>query len=155
MVQPEKQLDEAELLVPEEAAVVVEAGVVSPVTDTVRPREDEIPEEMERPSKRVRIEEAVKAEEVKQEPKEEEVQQQIITPRLEEIKAEEKVNVEPKKEEDEVEEQEPPEYSFEPEVLDLSTSDMYLDTVSSSCADCCAYTNMFYLDKSIGARFRF
>jgi hypothetical protein len=161
---PEVQKEEE----PGEKDVEVEAVVVQEVEEMVktaiqavevaaRPREEEMEVEMERPAKRVRIEEALVPEEVKIEPKVEDIKLDVVVPKVEEIKVEEKIEIEQTmKEEEAAEEQEPPEYHFEPEVLDLSSSDMYLDTVSFRHPSFVAFELIAsILDKSISTRFRF
>lgn len=125
--EPEMEVDSAEPLpepTPDVTAapeillepVPVLAAVPAPET-TVHAREEDVsvPLEDARPAKRVRVDEPVEqeAETAVNEPDAEEAV-------LEVVEAVEKPVVE---------EEEPPEYNFEPEVIDLSASDMYLDTV--------------------------
>ena len=130
---------------------------IQAVEVAARPREEEMEVEMERPAKRVRVEESLVPEEVKIEPKLEDIKPDVGAPKVEEIKVEEKIEIEQTmKEEEAAEEQEPPEYHFEPEVLDLSSSDMYLDTVSFRHLSFVAFELITsILDKSISTRFRF
>lgn len=98
-------------------------------TGNGHPREEEVVQEA-RPSKRARREEETVAEVAAvEEPVEEAVVEESVPIEekqvVEEVaKVEEAVAAVVEKEE------EPPVYNFEPEVVDLSTSDMYLDTVN-------------------------
>ena len=102
------------------------------------PREEEVTEEV-RPSKRARREEETVPEVIA-------VKEPVVEAVVEEsvpVVEEEVVEEVPQVEEEVVaavveEEEEPPVYNFEPEVLDLSTSDMYLDTVRQILDDSCS-----------------
>lgn len=93
------------------------ASIPETVPSTTHAREEEEDVEMmERPAKRARVSEVLVAVEIpaQVEPTVEVVQ----TPQVDVIELE-----------GAIEEEEPPEYNFEPEVVDLSASDLYLDTV--------------------------
>lgn len=112
-----------------EEAPVVEPLVEQSTSNGNHPREDEVVEEA-RPAKRARREEESAPEvAVVEEPVVEVVVEESV-PIIETEVVEEVVAVEEETVAAVVEEEEPPVYNFEPEVVDLSASDMYLDTVN-------------------------